>query len=183
MKRIALLILILPLVIGAEQFSMAKAKRLEQFLSRIGQRRPGQELFLKKAIFTEDDLNSYLNLVYIKKFTPEVTYIKLNLKPKSGIEGNIKIKLLGKEYEKVPAFLRDITIDFTGVVESTTSRMRFIFEKLVINGTQYNPEVMDEIFQTAQINVKVKKSLFDWFTLLPGLKQIAIDEDKIICYY
>lgn len=183
MKRIALLIMILPLLISAEEFSQAKAKRLEQFLARIGQRRPGQALFLKKAIFSEDDLNSYLNLVYIKKFTPEATYIKLKLKPKSRIDGNIKIKLLGKEYEKVPTFLRDITIDFSGVVESTTNRMRFIFEKLVINGTQYNPEVMDEIFQTAQINVKVKKSLFDWFTLLPGLKQIAIDENQIVCYY
>jgi len=183
MNRLGLLLLLMPLWLSTQDLSLEKAKRMDGFLNRIAQRRGGEALFLKKVVFSEHDLNSYLNLVYIKKYTPEVTLIHINLEDKNEIGGNCKIKLLGKAYEQVPNFLRDIDVSFVGIVDCTSNRMRVLFRKLVINGTAYNPEVIDEFFQTAQINVKVKKSLFDWFTLLPGLKQIAIEEDKIVCFY
>jgi hypothetical protein len=53
----------------------------------------------------------------------------------------------------------------------------------VINGSHYSPDVLDEAFNAAQINVNTKKSLFDWFTLLPGLKKVQSAEKTIFFYY
>ena len=38
-------------------------------------------------------------------------------------------------------------------------------------------------YGAAQFNTKIKRSIFDWFTLLPGLKNVQSSEKKIIFYY
>jgi hypothetical protein len=35
----------------------------------------------------------------------------------------------------------------------------------------------------AQLNAKTKKSIFDWFSLLPGLKKVQCIEKSIYFYY
>ena len=62
-------------------------------------------------------------------------------------------------------------------------RMRFNFEKLKVNGTSFSPEVLDEAFGAAQVNYKVKKSMYDWFDLMPGIKNIIVDEKKVTIFY
>ena len=61
--------------------------------------------------------------------------------------------------------------------------MRFVFSELVINGSRYSPEILDEAFGAAQFNAKTKKSIFDWFTLLPGLKKVQCSDKTIYFYY
>ncbi|MDD8013354.1 MAG: hypothetical protein PHX05_07750, partial [Acidobacteriota bacterium] len=77
----AFLFLALAAAALAGDFSLEKAKRVDGFLARIAARRQAS-LFLKKMVFSESELNSYLNLVYIKKYAPEVTSIELHLKDK-----------------------------------------------------------------------------------------------------
>ncbi len=183
---LARLVVVLALLLrpgwAAEEFSPEKAKRVDDLLNRIARRQP-TAIFLKKATFSEEELNAYLNLIYLKKYVPEATAIRLQLKEKNQTSGIIKIKLNDKEYAAVPAFLRDVEVRFSGRIDCANYRLRFLFEELAINGTRFSPEILDEAFAAAQINASEKKSLFDWFTLLPGLKRIQLDDKKVTFFY
>jgi hypothetical protein len=182
LKIMVWLFLSMAVAASAADFSMDKAQKIERFLQRVALRRQ-PSLFLKKATFSETELNSYLNLLYTKKYAPEVTFIDLRLRDKDEVSGTVKVKLSGEKYAAVPQFLRDIDVSFQGKFECSNYRMRYLFRDLVINGTRYSPEILDEAFGVAQINVKTKKSIFDWFTLLPGLKKVQCAEKTIFFYY
>ena len=167
---------------AAADFSMNKAKRIDSFLSRIAARRQ-PALFLKKMAFSESELNSYLNLIYTKKFAPEVTFIDLRLQDNNLVKGTLKIKMAGEKYAAVPQFLRDVEVGFSGKFECSNYHMRFAFSELVINGSRFSPDILDEAFSAAQFNSKTKKSIFDWFTLLPGLKNVQSSEKTIYFFY
>lgn len=189
MRHIKLTLLVLTFVLMlcgslgfAQEFSVHKAKKIDHFLQRIA-KAPKTKVFLRRGTFDESELNSYLNMIYAKRYAPEVKYLKLKLKEKNQVSGTMKIKLLGKKYKDIPSFLRDFEIDFSGTVECDKYRMRYVFKTLKINGSSFSPELLDEAFSTAQGSVKVKKSLFDWFNFLPGIKKVEIDYKKIIFFY
>jgi len=165
-----------------DEYSLDKAERIDKLLKKIGKSQRNS-VFLKNVTFSQDELNSYLNLIYIKKYTPEINYIKLKLEKDNYVDGTVKIKLDAEKYDKVPSFLRNIEVQAMGKVECNNYRMRFLFEKILVNGTPFSPEILDEGFGAAQGNVPIKKSLYDWFSLLPGLKSVTIDEKKITLYY
>lgn len=166
----------------ATALSMDKAKRVEMMLERLAKQKR-HSVFMKKVTFTEDELNSYLNLIYVKTETPEVTYVWLKLEKDNFVRGTIKIKLDAKEYSSVPSFLRDIELETMGKIECQNYRMRFIFQELKVNGNSFAPEILDEAFGAAQGGVKVKRSLYDWFSLLPGIKSITVGEREITIFY
>ncbi len=179
--------LILSLCLGsspayAGELSIHKAKKIDNFLQKIAKARKS-DVFLRRGTFSEDELNSYLNLVYAKRYAPEVKYINLELTKENHISGSLKVKLLGSKYDSVPSFLRDFEIAFSGKIECDKYRMRYLFDSLKINGTSFSPEVLDEAFGAAQGNVKVKSSLFDWFNFLPGIKKVAVDYKTITFFY
>jgi hypothetical protein len=182
LKTMTGLFFLLATAVVAADFNLEKAKRIEQFLNRIALRRQ-PSLFLKKTAFSEIELNSYLNLLYLKKYAPEVTFIELRLRDKDQVSGSIKVKLAGEKYNAVPQFLRDVDVSFDGKFECSNYRMRYVFKELVINGSRYSPEILDEAFSAAQFNAKTRKSIFDWFTLLPGLKKVQSSEKSIYFYY
>jgi len=165
-----------------QEFSPALAKRVDATLKRLGKIKK-RTVFLKKVTFSQEELNAYLNLIYAKRYTPEVKYLKLKLDKKNQVDGTIKVKLKGKKYEKVPSFLRDIEVELSGKVECENYRMRFLFDQIKVNGTNFTPEVLDEAFGAAQANFKVKKSMYDWFQLMPGIKSVTIDYKKITLFY
>ena len=168
--------------LNAVDFSMDQAKRVEDFLNRIAQK-PNNTIFLKKITFSESELNSYLNLIYTKKFTPEIKYLFLNLYDKNQVSCEAKIVLNGPKYDTVPQFLRDITVKGQGKIECANYRMRFLIQDLYVNNTRFSPEILDEAYVTAQGNVNIKKSLFDWFTLLPGLKNMNTGNKTVTFFY
>ncbi|MCP4147403.1 MAG: hypothetical protein GY757_06600 [bacterium] len=166
-----------------EEFSIDLAKKVDRKLKRIAKKRKRKSVFLKKVTFTQEELNSYLNIFYTKKYAPEVKNIKINLEKENHANGVLKIKLVGKKYEKVPSFLRDIEVEFSGKVECETYRMRYQFSKIKVNGKTFSPEMLDEAFSAAQVNARVKKSMYDWFDLLPGIKSVVLDYKKITLFY
>ena len=167
---------------STSEFSVDKAKRMDETLKRIAKRKRNTP-FLRKITFPQASLNSYLNIFYTKRYAPEVKYIKLKLEKNNFANGIMKIKLKGKKYDKVPSFLRDIEVEVSGKVECEKYRMRYVFDKLKINGNSFSPELLDEAFAAAQINSRVKKSMFDWFDLFPGIKKVIIDYKKITLFY
>jgi len=166
----------------AAEFSIEKAQKIDFFFKRIAQIRK-KSIFLKRKTFTENELNSYFNLIYLKKYAPEVKIIKIQLENKNSVNGRMKVKLTGKKYDKVPSFLRDFEIEFKGKIECQNYRMRYLFEDIRINGTTFAPELLDEAFSSAQTNIRIKKSLFDWFNLLPGIKNVTVEYKKITIFY
>ncbi len=183
LKTATLLFLALATLAAAADFSLDKAKRIDGFLARIAARRQ-PALFLKKMAFSESELNSYLNLIYVKKYAPEVTFIELRLQGQEpGQTAVLKVKLVGEKYSVVPQFLRDVEVGFNGRFECSNYHMRFAFSELVINGSHFSPDILDEAYGAAQFNAKTKKSIFDWFTLLPGLKNVQSSEKTIYFYY
>lgn len=164
------------------EFSVDHAKRVDLTIKRIGKEKRSS-VFLKKITFTQDELNSYLNLIYVKRYMPEVKYIKLNLEKNNSVNGTIKVKLEGPKYEKVPSMFRDIELELAGKIECENYRMRFLFERIKLNGTSISPEMLDEAVGVAQSSFKVKKSLYDWFNLLPGIKSVIVDYKKVIFFY
>lgn len=167
---------------STSEFSLDKAKRVDLVLKKIAKRKRNAP-FLRKISFSQDSLNSYLNVFYTKRYAPEVKYIKLKLEKNNFASGTMKIKLKGNKYENVPSFLRDIEVEFSGKVECEKYRMRYVFDKIKIDGNSFSPELLDEAFGAAQINAKVKKSMFDWFDLFPGIKKVIINYKKITLFY
>lgn len=164
------------------EFSAEKAKKVNRYLTRIAQTRK-KGVILKKVSFSESELNSYLNMIYTRRYSPEVKYIKLNLQRNNMVSGTLKAVLKGSKYENLPSFLKNFEVEFDGKIECENYRMRYSFEKLSINGTSFSPEILDQAFSAAQTGFKVKKSIFDWFRLLPGIKNIKIDYKKITIFY
>jgi len=169
------------LVFTAE-FSKEDAKRVDAFLKKA-KRLKRKNMFLRKMSFTEKEFNSYINLIYIKRYASEAKYVKINFERKNSVSGKVKLKLRGKKYQKIPSFLKDILLEFSGTIECKDYKMRLIFSKIIINGTEYNPQILDEAFSAYQVKQKVKKSMFDWFKLLPGLRNIQITKRRISIYY
>jgi hypothetical protein len=186
MKRIltVLLIAMVSFVFTAAstEFSLEKAKRVDQTLKRIAQKKR-RTPFLRKISFSQEELNAYLNLFYTKRYAPEVKFIKINLAKNNYADGTLKVELKGKKYDAVPSFLRDIEVEFSGQIQCEQYRMRYVFESLKINGSSFSPEFLDEAFGAAQVGAKVKKSMFDWFELLPGIKKIISEPGKITIFY
>jgi hypothetical protein len=173
----------IPLIAAiSSEFSADKGRRIEIFLNRIA-RDTRPTVFLRKATFTEDELNAYFNIFYARKYAPEVKYIKLKLEKENLISGLFKVELNEKDYPKVPSLFRDFEIEMDGRLESEKLRMRFVFKTIKINGTLFSPEILDETFGLAQGKTDVKKSIFDWFNMLPGIKRVVVEEKKITFYY
>ena len=84
---------------------------------------------MKKKSFDQRTLNSYFNLVYVKKYAPEVKHINLKLDKNNYVSGSLKVILTGKKFEKVPSFLRKVDIQFSGKVECQNYRMRYSFDE------------------------------------------------------
>lgn len=168
--------------LGAVVFSPEQGRRVDDFMARIAKRRSGA-LFLRKATYSATELNSYLNLFYTKKYAPEITYILLELKDDNRLRGSAHAVLKGKRYDAVPSFLRNVEVRFAGRIESNNSRMRFLIEELVVNNANLSPGFLDEAYGAAQGGAKVKKSIFDWFSLLPGVKGISCSKDRITFLY
>jgi hypothetical protein len=164
------------------EFSVDKAKRVDQTLKRIAKFKR-KTPFLRKVSFSQDALNAYLNIFYTRRYAPEVKYIKIKLQKDNHASGEMKILLKGKKYDKVPSFLRDIEVEFSGKVQCEKYRMRYTFKSLKINGNSFSPELLDEAFGAAQVNARVKKSMFDWFDLMPGIKDVVVDHKKITLFY
>jgi len=182
MKRYVTIFFLLPLFLLPSEFSLERAKRIDHYLKRIASKRK-ESVIMKNVSFSQADLNSWLNLIYTRKFAQEVKYIKLKLGKNNFVSGNMKVELKGEKYEKVPGFLKDFEIDFEGKMFCENYRIRYDFEKVRINGTSFAPEILDEAFGAAQQGMKVKKSMFDWFRLLPGIKDLKTDHKKLIIYY
>lgn len=159
-----------------------KARQMDIFLKKIA-RESKPRVFLRRKTFEQKTVNSYLSLIYLPRFAREVKDVRLNFHKDNWVSGRVSIHLTGKKYEKLPGFLQEMDLELNGVIESRPEQMRFLIKELRLNGTAFSPELLDEAFSTFQGGNKMKRSIFDWFTLLPGIKRISCDEGRLTLFY
>jgi len=183
MKTKLILLLLLPaLNFNAAEYDREAAERVAAFLERISGP-PSPSPFLREVTFSENECNSYLNLIHIPLNLPEVKHIGLAFAPENTISGEIQLDLQGNSYRLIPAGLRKATIEFSGIFECSNYLGRFLLRELRVNGASFSPHLLDELMQTVQLGQAEKKSLFDWYPLLPGLKQIRTDRGSVSLLY
>ena len=137
-SRIAVSLLVFfSLGLFSGEFSVEKAKKVDDFLRRVREK-DRRTVFLKKVTFTQHELNSYINIFYLKRYAPEVKYLMLNLRKNNYVNGTMRVKLTGDKYESVPGFLKDIEIEFSGKLECKNYRVRYDFDRMEINGTLFS---------------------------------------------
>lgn len=166
----------------ASSHSLEDANKIHRLLMRIAQERR-ERVVLRSVEFTQAELNAYLNRIYIPKYAPEVQFLEVELEAGNVVSGNMAVKLEGEKYARLPSFLRDFTVRFSGRLESDKRKIRYLFEDIRINGARFAPEVLDEAFSSAQTGVDIKQSIFDWFTLLPGLEKVAVESGRITLFF
>ncbi len=177
-----LVIMAMSAMLFASAHTLEDASKIDRFLLRIA-KESRRRVVLRKVTFTQEELNAYLNRIYIPKYAREVSAVELELQNDNGVSGTMDVHLKGEKYKGLPSFLRDFTVRFEGRLESKNHRMRYLFEDIRINGTRFSPEILDEAFASAQSGFQVQKSMFDWFTLLPGLKRVSVESGSITLYY
>lgn len=174
--------LLISAAVSGSSHTMEDARKIDRFLTRIAGE-PHKRVVLRKVTFTQEELNAYLNRIYIPRFAKEVSRLELQLQNENVVSGAMDVRLEGDRFKGLPSFLRDFNLRFEGHLESKNRRMRYLFKDIRINGTRFAPEVLDEAFASAQTGFRVQKSIFDWFTLLPGLKKVAVESGRITLYY
>ncbi len=161
---------------------MEKAKQMDLFLKKIAEdSRP--RVFLRRKSVDQSTVNSYLSLIYLPRYAREVKEAQLSFHKDNWVSGRISIRLAGEKYRHLPGFLKEMDLEMSGIIESRPEQMRFQIKELKLNSTTFSPEILDEAFSTFQGGNKVKRSIFDWFTLLPGIKRISSDEGSLTIFY
>lgn len=165
------------------QYSIEEARRvfiiieqLEQELLKNNQRE------LQSVTVTESELNSYF--AYLIEAEKEDIMKQLHLKifKNNKIEGKILIDLRG---QKIPDFLRpEMNIYFAGKVEVNNGKGRILMKKLFLEDQPIQPQVLDAIiFIASKLQNSEPTSLYDWYELPFGIKDIKTKKQQAIFFY
>lgn len=165
------------------QYSIEEARRvfiiieqLEQELLKNNQRE------LQSVTVTESELNSYF--AYLIEAEKEDIMKQLHLKifKNNKIEGKILIDLRG---QKIPDFLRpEMNIYFAGKVEVNNGKGRILMKKLFLEDQPIQPQVLDAIiFIASKLQNYEPTSLYDWYELPFGIKDIVTQKKQAVFFY
>ncbi len=172
-----------PVLFQAEgNYDRAGAERVAAFFERISGPR-SESPFLRQATFSEIEFNSYFNLIHIPLQLPELRYLEMSFSPGNRISGRLQVELQADSYRLLPSGLRNARVEFSGLFECQAYQGRFILDELKVNGAAFSPNLLDELIQLVQSGKTKKKSLFDWYPLLPGLKQVKTGQASVTLFY
>ncbi len=137
---------------------------------------------LFSVIVTESELNSYF--AYRIEVEKEEIMKQLHLKiyRRNKIEGKILIDLRG---QKIPDFLRpQMNIYFSGRVEVKNGKGRILMKKLFLEDQSIQPQILDAIiFIASKLQNSEPTSLYEWYELPFGIKDIKTRSKKAIFFY
>jgi hypothetical protein len=187
-KKIAIIILlgfVFTFTMLSEDLSIIKAQRVNKILNKIskGRHLRLKSIVMKEVSFTQEEFNSYMNKIYLPKFFPEAKELNIEFFSDNIMKVQVKVEMKGEKYKKIPSLFKKFELETEGTIFSKKYQMRYEFKTLKINGTSFSPDLLDEAASTFQSGYKVKKSLFDWFQLLPGIKKVSAAYKKITFYY
>ncbi len=151
-------------------------EQLEQDLINNNQRK------LQSVTVTESELNSYFAYRIEAEKEDIMKQLHLKIFKNNKIEGKILIDLRG---QKIPDFLRpEMNIYFAGKVEVNNGKGRILMKKLFLEDQPIQPQVLDAIiFIASKLQNSEPTSLYDWYELPFGIKDIKTKKQQAIFFY
>lgn len=168
---------------GSIEYSLKEALKVLSIIEKIqSEQNSLSKGKLRKVTVTESELNSYIAFRIETEKEEIMKQLNLHILVNNRIEGNILIDLRG---QNIPGFLRpQMNIYFGGRVEVKDEKVRINIKKLFIEDVPIQPEILDVIIQIAsKIEGSEPASLYDWYDLPFGLKDIKTQNGKAIFYY
>ena len=168
---------------ASTEYSLKEALKVLNIIEKVQSEQSRQSKGkLRKVTVTESELNSYIAFRIETEKEEIMKQLNLHILVNNRIEGNILIDLRG---QNLPGFLRpQMNIYFGGRVEVKDEKVRINIKKLFIEDVPIQPEILDVIIQIAsKIENSEPTSLYDWYDLPFGLKDIKTQNGKAIFYY
>lgn len=168
---------------GSTEYSLKEALKVLNIIEKVqSEQNSLSKGKLRKVAVTESELNSYIAFRIETEKEEIMKQLNLHILVNNRIEGNILIDLRG---QNIPGFLRpQMNIYFGGRVEVKDEKVRINIKKLFIEDVPIQPEILDVIIMIAsKIENSEPTSLYDWYDLPFGLKDIKTQNGKAIFYY
>lgn len=168
---------------GSTEYSLKEALKVLSIIEKVqSEQNSLSKGKLRKVTVTESELNSYIAFRIETEKEEIMKQLNLHILVNNRIEGNILIDLRG---QNIPGFLRpQMNIYFGGRVEVKDEKVRINIKKLFIEDVPIQPEILDVIIMIAsKIENSEPTSLYDWYDLPFGLKDIKTQNGKAIFYY
>lgn len=168
---------------GSTEYSLKEALKVLNIIEKVQSEQNNlSKGKLRKVTVTESELNSYIAFRIETEKEEIMKQLNLHILVNNRIEGNILIDLRG---QNLSGFLRpQMNIYFGGRVEVKDEKVRINIKKLFIEDVPIQPEILDVIIMIAsKIENSEPTSLYDWYDLPFGLKDIKTQNGKAIFYY
>jgi len=168
---------------GSTNYSLKEALKVLNLIEKIQlEQSRSTNGKLRRVTVTESELNSYIAFRIETEKEEIMKQLNLHIQINNRIEGSILIDLRG---QNVPDFLRpQMNLYFGGRVEVKEKKVRINIKKLFIEDIPIQPEILDVIIQIAsKIENSEPTSLYDWYDLPFGIKDIKTQNGKAIFYY
>ena len=167
---------------GSTNYSQKEALKVLSLIKKIQLEQSPPDGKLRKVTVTEKELNSYIAFRIETEKEEIMKQLNLLILANNRVEGIILIDLGG---QNIPDFLRpQMNLYFGGRVEVKDNKVRININKLFVEDAPIQPEVLDVIIQIAsRIENSESTSLYDWYDLPFGIKDIKTQKGKAIFYY
>lgn len=168
---------------GSTEYSLKEALKVLSIIEKVqSEQNSLSKGKLRKVTVTESELNSYIAFRIETEKEEIMKQLNLHILVNNRIEGNILIDLRG---QNIPGFLRpQMNIYFGGRIEVKDEKVRIDIKKLFIEDVPIQPEILNVIIMIAsKIENSEPTSLYDWYDLPFGLKDIKTQNGKAIFYY
>lgn len=165
------------------QYSIEEARRVFQIIGQLEQEiLKNSQRKQDSVIVTESELNSYFAYRIEAEKEEIMKQLHLKILQNNKIEGKIQIDLRG---QKIPDFLRpEMNIYFSGKIEVNNGKVRILMKKLFLEDQPIQPQVLDAIiFIASKLQNYEPTSLYDWYELPFGIKNITTKNQKAIFFY
>jgi hypothetical protein len=164
-------------------YSVDQALKVFQYIKKLEKARleSGRNK-LDSIVVTESELNSYIAYRIETENEEIMKQLYMKILNNNRIEGKILIDLRG---HKIPQILKaKMNIYFAGKVEVKDEKVRVVMKKLYMEDQPIQPELLDLIiFIASKLQNTNPTSLYDWYDLPYGIKDIKTRERKAIFYY
>ncbi len=169
--------------LGLQDYSRQEAQKVFRVISKI-ERESARKAddSLENISISESELNSYIAYRIDVEKEKIMKELRIKLFKKNKIEGKILIDLSGQQ---IPSFLRpQMTLYFGGKLEVKGGLVRLDLKDLFLEEQRIDPNVLDFIIALgAKIENYKVWSIYDWFELPYGIKNVKTQNQKAIFYY
>lgn len=168
---------------SSQDYSAEEALKVLRAIERVeGESQKPWTGSLRKIAVTESELNSYIAYRIETEREEIMRELQLRLFDKNRIEGKIRIDLRGK---KIPQFIRpDLNFYFSADVLVSGGLVKIDVKEVFLEDEPIKLQLLDMVIAiAARLSGEEPTSLYDWYELPYGIKDIKTQKGKATFYY